>query len=419
MSGPRCKHPRRYAFVVPRFGEQIAGGAETLVAHLARRLAARGDHIEIFTTCALDNRTWSNEFPAGTVSLFGMQVWRFPVDARDLEAWVPRQIKIAEGMQLGVEEELTWMEQGVSSKALYAHIREVAHSFDQLFFAPYLFGTTFWGSLVCPEKSCLIPCLHDESYAYAEVIQSMFRQVQKCLFNAAPEQELASSIYGNLAGGEVGMGFEPLSESFIEQLSPYFSDPFPYVLYVGRKETGKNLQILIDYFLLYRERFPQSELRLVIVGGGDLRDAERPLALQHPYIVDLEQLSESDKQRVIKHATVLCQPSTNESFSIVLMEAWQLGVPVLVHSACAVTRHHVITSGGGLYFSSSDDFISVVECLHGDPGLRQQLASAGKSYVASYYSWEAVLERFDRVVDSFGDHDRGVVRSTRSTVARS
>jgi len=63
MNASALHIPRRYAFVVPRFGEGIAGGAETLVGALARHLAQRGDRVEVFTTCARDNRTWENEFP--------------------------------------------------------------------------------------------------------------------------------------------------------------------------------------------------------------------------------------------------------------------------------------------------------------------------------------------------------------------
>ena len=44
---------KKYAFVPPRFGRSIAGGAETLIGELARKLSARGDRIEILTLVRL------------------------------------------------------------------------------------------------------------------------------------------------------------------------------------------------------------------------------------------------------------------------------------------------------------------------------------------------------------------------------
>ena len=403
----RNNHPRRYAFVVPRFG-QGAGGAETLAKNLAIKLAERGDEVEILSTCARDNRTWDNFYPAGCTKEDGLAVHRFSVDPRNLDSWIPKQIAINEGMNLSVEDQLSWMVDSVNSTTLYEYIARESHRFDAIFFAPYLFGTTFWGSLISPNKSVLIPCLHDEHYAYVDVIASMFRLVGKALFNAAPEQELANRLYGQIAGGEVGMGFDPFTDSEVEALSPLFNEKFPYILYLGRKETGKNAQVLIDNFVALKESGRFAELRLVIAGGGSFEDLHRPSAAKRGDIIDLDHVSERDKRRLLKHSIALCQPSTNESFSIVLMEAWLVGAPVIVHGGCPVTLHHVLESGGGLYFRNEDDFAQVVSELLMKPSLRCELAASGKSYVLDNYSWEAVLKRFDKaMVDVFSAQDSG------------
>ncbi len=401
MNNPSSKK-RRYAFVPPRFGESIGGGAETLVANLASELVTYGHDIEVFTTCALDNRTWENHFPAGESTAYGVKVRRFPVDPRNLEVWIPLQIRLSEGLRLSLEEQIDWMAHSVNSSSLYEHIAKVADGFDAIFFAPYLFGTTFHGSLVRPDKSYLIPCLHDECYAYVDVIQSMFRQVSGCVFNALPEMELAQSLYGKaVKGGEVGMGFEPFAADYVEKLEPYFDEKFPYMIYVGRKETGKNVQVLIDHFVDFKESGAVSDLKLVVVGGGSFTDLHRPGALERNDIVDLSQVSERDKHRLIRHALALCQPSTNESFSIVLMEAWLLGCPVIVNAGCPVTRYHAISSGGGLYFRDSEDFSLVTKELLNSKSLRNQLSSSGFEYVREMYSWSAVINRFDKVMDKF------------------
>lgn len=403
---------KRYGFVVPRFGREIAGGAETLAGALARKLAQRGDHIEVLSTCAKDNRTWENAFPSGASIEDGLIVRRFPVDERNLERWVPLQIRLSEGLKLSVDDQLDWMAESVNSTALYSYIAENSSKFDALFFAPYLFGTTFWGSLIGGDKSILIPCLHDEHFAYLDIMSAMFRGVRGSLFNAEPERDLARRLYGGVEGGEVGMGFEPFGEGYVDGLQPYLPDPRPYLLYVGRKETGKNVQLLIDLFISLKERVKEAcDLRLVIAGGGSFDDLHRPSALQREDIIDIGHVSEEDKHRLIKQTLALCQPSTNESFAIVLMEAWLLKVPVLVHARCEVTRHHAIASSGGLYFGSQEDFDGVVMELVTDPALRGCLGRSGFDYVRERYDWSAVLARFDSVVSKIlSTNSNGTIR---------
>lgn len=395
---------RKFAFVIPRYFDGIAGGAETLMGSVAARLKARGDSVEIWSTCAKDNRSWSNEFSPGESEVNGIPVHRFLVDPRNLDAWLPIQLALHEGRKISVDDQLTWMAESVNSKALYTHIARHAEDVDALFFGPYLFGTTFWGSLIVPEKSILFPCLHDESYAYQDVIASMFRQVRGCMFNAEPEKELATSLYGEIPGGVVGMGFDVPTVERVVGLEPYFHDGAPYILYLGRKETGKNAHMLIDCFVAAKnEGLIPQEMRLAILGGGSFDDLHRPEVLRRRDVVDLPHMSELDKQRLLRHALYLCQPSTNESFSIVIMEAWMVGTPVVVHAGCSVTRDHVERSRGGLYFSSASDLAGVTRYFLQDSQARRTHAEAGAQYVAREYSWDAVLGRFDAVLSRLLD----------------
>lgn len=225
------------------------------------------------------------------------------------------------------------------------------------------------------------------------------------MFNAPAEQDLAESLYGSLIGSDVGMGFDLLGPKEVENLTPYFQEDFPYLLYLGRKETGKNLHLLIDYFRsLAKSSTAEADLKLVIAGAGDISDVA-PDGLLNSRIIDLPRVSEVDKQRLLKHAKALCQPSTNESFSIVLMEAWELSTPVLVHSDCAVTREHVKESTGGMHFRTKDEFSDKVLILIKNDSAAQ-MGFAGREYVANRYSWPAVMERFWRLVNSLDEFRR-------------
>jgi glycosyltransferase involved in cell wall biosynthesis len=258
--------------------------------------------------------------------------------------------------------------------------------------------------MIHPAKSVLVPCLHDEAYAYLDIISAMFRGVRGCVFNAEPEMQLARSLYGDISGGVVGMGFARPAPRSLAPCDHGHGERIPrdkpYILYLGRKEMGKNVHVLIDYFIeAKRDGLIPEELNLAVLGGGSFSDLHRAEVLERGDIIDLPHVDEQEKRKLIAESLFLCQPSTNESFSIVLMEAWMVGTPVVVHGECAVTRHHVIESSGGLYFSSPGDLAGVIRYMWENPDARALFATRGAEYVEREYSWQAVLTRFDATVD--------------------
>jgi glycosyltransferase involved in cell wall biosynthesis len=301
---------RSLAVVLPRYGASLGGGAETLTKELIEHLEGLS-RIEVWTTCARDHRTWENELPSGrTVENF-IPVLRFPVDERDLETFIRSELAMRDGQVLTVEEQLDWLQSGVNSKALYEHIATHAHEFDALLFAPYLFPTTFWGAMIAPERSIIIPCLHDEHYAYQGVFRTLFHSVRGLLFNAAPEMELCREICGvdEGRGGVVGMGFD---DTLTTSCSPRMPER-PYLLYCGRKEQGKNLDLLIQYFEEYcRGDLEASEQKplLVIIGSGEIHFRET----LPEGVLDFGFASEEEKRQLMRGALALVQPSVNESF---------------------------------------------------------------------------------------------------------
>lgn len=422
------------AFVVPRFGKDLGGGAETLVRQIVLALKNRRDfvdiyaqqngespdrlqavkNLEVWTTCARDHRTWLNELPAGKSEEEGISVWRFPVDERDTDTFIHFELAMREGKVLSTDEQLDWLENSVNSKALYRHIAERGSSFDAIVFAPYLFATSFWGALIYPERSFVIPCLHDEHYAYQSVFKYLFSSVRGLIFNSSAERDLAQELY-NFGDDEkprmavVGMGFDVHRErgslkderthcrKAVQEKFGNRGLATTYLLYVGRKEEGKNLHLLIKAFSEFRARHPRASLQLAIVGSGDIAFLD---SLPEG-VIDLGFVSEAEKSLLLQGALALCQPSVNESFSIVVMESWLAGTPVVVHANCSVTRNHVLSSGGGLYFADENEFVAVVEALLNSDELGSVLGISGYDYVCKNYSWEAVMSRLYGALEGF------------------
>jgi glycosyltransferase involved in cell wall biosynthesis len=145
--------------------------------------------------------------------------------------------------------------------------------------------------------------------------------------------------------------------------------------------------MLADYFAEYKTRNP-SDLALAFVGPVSAKSPE------HPDIVVTGTVSEADKWDILAGAQVMVTPSAYESFSLVVLEAWTLGVPVLVNGACAATMEHCQRSGGGLWFDSYRSFEATVGRLTGDGGLRTALGEAGRRYTEHHYLWPSIIDRY-------------------------
>src|SRR5262245_40993078 len=94
--------PERVGFVIPRYGAEIVGGAETLTRGLAEHLAASGTAVEVLTTCARDHLTWRNVHAPGVTLEQGVVVRRFPVKPRDARVFAWLHQRILRGGHLGV-----------------------------------------------------------------------------------------------------------------------------------------------------------------------------------------------------------------------------------------------------------------------------------------------------------------------------
>lgn len=383
---------RRIAIVVPRFGAEIVGGAETLARGFAERLPREHYEIEVWTTCALDHHTWTNVFPPGEADVGGVRVRRFPVAPRNVARFLAVQDHLSAGLPLSLDEEIEWLAGSVHSEELYAWIERHGAERDAILFLPYLFGTTLAGAHVRPERSILVPCLHDEPFAYLALTRHLFRSVRGAIFNSAPERALAERLFGVRSDAPVvGMGFDeaPSGREGVSAFRGRHGIADDYLLYFGRKEEGKNLPLLLDAF-----RAVGAGVSLVVAGDGTIPEAKRS-----PGIVDLPRLEEEEKRVACAGALALCQPSTNESFSIVIMEAWLQETPVIVNGSCPVTRSAVEESGGGFAFDDAADLAAIVGRLREDRDDARERGRRGRDWVRARYSWPAVSARFDAALE--------------------
>ncbi len=383
--------PPRIAFVSPRFSEgPTVGGAETLLRKLAERLVAKGWQVDFLTTCARNHFTWENEIEPGDMMIAGITVRHFPVDGdRDLTAFITAQNRISRSAEITRDEELIWHRNNVNSQALYAYLKTEGHRYDKIIMGPYLFALVYFASQIHPERTLLLPCLHNECFATLKTIREMFLNVSGWLFNAEPERDLALHLYGldPSRADVVGMGIDAFTTN-PDRFRNRHGLTAPYILYSGRREPMKGTPLLLDYLDIFRER-TGKDIKLVLTGSGPYDPPSRLV----PHILDLGFVTEQEKHDAMAGAAAFCHPSTNESFSIVILESWLAGTPVLVHAAGDVMPFHCRKSNGGLWFRNYPEFEEQLSLLLEYPELRKAMGTSGQRYVQDEYSWGTVETR--------------------------
>lgn len=399
----------RLAFLSPRLAEDGAvGGAETLLFNLASLASKAGFDVEFLTTCARNHFTWANELEPGETFRDGIKVVRFPVnETRDGALFLSLQSRISQGETFSDGLEGTWFENNVRSGAMMDYIRN--NAFSRIVAGPYLFGLAVEAARLFPNRTLLVPCLHDEPFARLRCISAMFRSVSGFCFNTGCEMKLAESLYGLHLRAPGDASASPAGQP--AAVVGFAIDPFgfspsrgrelagtnePFLLFCGRREPLKGTPMLLDYWAAFRRTHPGSQLKFVFTGSGEI-DTPEDLRAD---VIDLGFVSEQDKHDLMAAALAFCHASVNESLGIVLLESWLAGRPALVFSKGQVLTSQTMASGGGLWFANCAEFIGEVEWLIDNPAAAAALGSAGHRWTVANYSSAAVSSRLTALLES-------------------
>lgn len=386
---------KKLGFVVPWYGENIPGGAEMLLRGLTSHMVAAGVELEILTTCVKQfSSDWNENFHKEGVTVEGgITVRRFKVRQRDTKEFDRVNAVLIDGGMPPIEDQELFIREMVNSTDLYDYMREHKDEYSLFLYTPYMFGTTYYGVKVAPEKSVLIPCFHDEAYAYMDIFTNEFKKVKGMVFNAKPEEDLTFSIYNmsNVKYATIGVGLETKITSDAERFRKKFNINDPFILYAGRKDYGKNVHTLVNFYAEYKKR-NNNNLKLVLIGGGQMDFPEE--YVKSGDIIDLGFVDIQDKYDANSAAMLLCQPSKNESFSLVIMESWLNNRPVMVHEDCEVTKHFVTDSNGGFYFKTYYEFEGQVNFIMNNPEVASKMGENGCEYVKKNFDWDVVIQKY-------------------------
>jgi glycosyltransferase involved in cell wall biosynthesis len=180
----------------------------------------------------------------------------------------------------------------------------------------------------------------------------------------------------------------------------------PFAIYIGRIDENKGCPELFSYFQRYAAAFPRG-LDLVLVGSAIIS------VPKHPRIHHLGFLDDRDKFDALAAADLLIMPSYFESLSMVALEAWALGRPVLANAHCDVLKGQCVRSNAGLYYETYDEFVEAIYSLESNGPLNARLGRNGREFYQRHYAWPAIERKY---LDMFAQLKKEGARSGRAGI---
>jgi len=412
----------KIAFIVQRYGAEILGGSEYHCRLIAERLAPK-HQVEVLTTCASDYITWKNDYPEGADRIRGVTVRRFAnARTRDIHAF-NRYSEWIFTSKHSREDEGEWLrQQGPWCPALIEYLDRNHHQYDVLIFFTYLYSPTVLGSRIAPHKSILVPTAHDEPAIHLDIYKELFSLPAGIAYNTEVERRFLTTHFSiraveeetigcgvDLPASHGGRSDETEEDDAPQDDSPSFRPHLaqrgtmfrrrhrlhgPFVLYGGRIDAGKGCEELIEYFSTYVQ--DSGDASLVLMGVKLM-----PLP-EEPFIRFAGRLSDQERLQALEAATIVVVPSPYESLSLLALESFAVGTPILANARSEVLVDHCHKSNAGLYYADRDEFTECLRLLITDPHLREGMGRNGRRYVRQNYRWDVILAKYEKMFGKLG-----------------
>ncbi len=390
----------RLAVVVQRYGADLNGGAELHARYVAEHLARHAD-VEVLTTCARDYITWRNELDMGLEVVNNVPVRRFPVSReRDVDDFGRRSTRVFEESH-SVADELAWLRsEGPTSPALVNHLRRHRADYDYCIFFSFRYYHAYHGLRVTDGRGLLVPTAERDPALGLYIFGSSFRGARALMYNSYEERALINAVSGNDAvpGVVVGIGSDVPADPQPDRFRRATGIEGPTIIYVGRIDENKGCRELFEYFRHYARMDPT--LTLVLIGKPVMPIPE------HPQIRHLGFVSDQEKFDAIAAADLLVMPSYYESLSMVTLEAWALGRPVLANGQCDVLVGQCARSNAGLYYESYEEFAEALHTILSQSAFRRALGANGRTYFNTHYTWPVIERKYLNMLDRLEREDR-------------
>jgi glycosyltransferase involved in cell wall biosynthesis len=347
----------------------------------------------VLTTCARDYVEWRNHYPPGRDTVRGVEVMRYSVRRpRDPRGFAELSDLVFNEQHQPADEQRWVVANGPECPELVeglGHMPDV----DAFLFYSYRYYQSFFGLPRVADRAVLVPTAEEDPAVRLSAFAELFRTPRGLIYLTPEERDLIQSVSGNagLPHTVIGSGVNvPDSWRSVDVRSRFHLPPH-FLFYAGRIDLNKGVDRLFDYFRRLDAEWVTLP-PLVLAGHPELAIPN------HPKIRHLGYVTEDEKFALLNACDVLMMPSPYESLSIIALEAWAMGRPVLANGRCNVLEGQCLRSNGGLFYEDYAEFCATLRVLIERPELRARLGAAGQEYVRREYAWPVVEERVESLL---------------------
>jgi glycosyltransferase involved in cell wall biosynthesis len=390
----------KLAVVVQRYGADINGGAELHARYVAEHLSRHAE-VEVLTTCAHDYITWRNEHPAGEERIGPVVVRRFPVSQeRDVHDFGRRSAQVFEQPHSWAQEVAWLASEGPTSPALISFIQANRSTFDYFIFFSYRYYHAYHGVQAAHGQALLVPTAERDPAIGMAIFRPVFRGVRALMYNSFEERAMIPRASANedVPGVVVGIGSDVPERTNAARFRQKFGINDRFIVYVGRIDDNKGCGELFRFFEQYATAVPRG-FSLVLIGRSILTVPDNP-RIRH-----LGFLDDTDKFDAMAAADLLVMPSYFESLSMVALEAWAMGKPVVANARCDVLKGQCIRSNAGLFYDSFEEFFEILRFLGRDRRTCEALGRNGREYFLKHYAWPVIERKYLDMLDQLKRED--------------
>ena len=264
-----------------------------------------------------------------------------------------------------------------------------ASTYDYCLFFSYRYWVSYYGARAASPRAILVPTAERDATIGLSMFQPVFRGVRALMYNSHEERAMIEGVSGNqdVPGVVVGIGSDVPQNPQPARFRQKYNIPGPFAIYVGRIDRNKGCTELFEFFQGYVRDAP-GRLSLVLIGNSLLPIPENP-RIRH-----LGFLDDADKFDAMAAADLLIMPSYFESLSMVALEAWALGKPVLANAKCEVLKGQCVRSNAGLYYERYAEFAETLHAIEHNRWLSGSLGRNGRQYFQNNYDWRVIERKY-------------------------
>ncbi len=397
------------------------GGSERYIADLSEELAARGHHVDVFTSRAVDFHTWQNKL-SGFEQRSGVDVYRFRSLQRRAYVWQILHFGLNRYWHKRERryEPFIFLGGGPISLGMLAALLRRGRQYDLIHLNCLVYSHVAYGywaaqrlnvpTIVTPHAHAEQPVTYDVGYQ-----RRILAGCDHILADTPIERDFLTGL--GLPATKVSLGgvglrpkLYPIGDQATARQKLGLPQTGPVALFLGRKDKYKGLEISLQAFEQLQGRYP--DLHFLAVGP----ETDESLAMW-PRYQSLKQLhnrgavSDDEKLLALQACDLLMLPSVGEAFGIVFLEAWLAGKPVIGARTLAVST--VIDEYRDGLLAEPEDASSLarqIAFLLDRPDWRVAMGERGRAKVLANYTVARVTDRVESIYQQVIDQRRGTIR---------